>query len=242
MPVSREVLLRLKRRHRGYKIVLVTEIILLLLLPLAQQLSWLLSVLMITLCGVIIGFVSRYSALRRTRAAIYVLGALAVVMEIIWHIGLRFDPVVGRWLTIPHVIAWLVFLALTLVRKVRTLIMEPYVTVSVVMGAASGYLLVGISGGVMLVAIAALSPESFTVGHPGIASLLNDGSLSLAAVNNAPLLMAAAFNILTTVGSAIVAPTDVLGEVAITVITVSGQLYVAILIAMILGRFHRRQQ
>jgi hypothetical protein len=240
VPVSREVLLRLKRRHRGYLVVLITEIILLLLLPLTQHVSWLLSVLMIALCGVVIGFVSRYSALRRTRAVIYTLGALAVFMEILWHLGLRFDPALGRWLTIPHVIAWLVFLTLSLVRKVRTLISEPYVTTSVVMGAASGYLLVGISGGVMLVAIAALSPDSFTVAHQAVAGLANGGSHSLAAVEDAPLLMAASFNILTTIGSAVVYPADVLGEVAVTVITVAGQLYVAILIAMILGRFHRR--
>lgn len=241
MPVSREVVLRLKRRHRGYLIVLTTEIILLLALPLAQHVGWLLSVLMIALCGVVIGYVSRYSALRRTRAVIYALGALAVLMEIFWHLGLRFDPALGRWLTIPHVIAWLVFLALALLRKVRTLISEPYVTTSVVMGAASGYLLVGISGGVMLVAIAALSPSSFTLAHQAaVAGLSNGGSHSLAVVNDAPLLMAAAFNILTTVGSAVVSPADVLGEVAVTVITVAGQLYVAILIALILGRFHRR--
>jgi hypothetical protein len=100
--------------------------------------------------------------------------------------------------------------------------------------------LVGISGGVMLVAIAALSPDSFTVVHKAVAGLANGGSHSLAAVEDAPLLMAASFNILTTVGSAVVYPADVLGEVAVTVITVAGQLYVAILIAMILGRFHRR--
>lgn len=242
MPISREVLLRLRHRHRGYLIVLVTEIILLLSLPLAQRVNWLLSVLMIALCGVVIGFVSRYSALRRTRSLIYLFGALAVVMEILWHLGLRFDPALGRWLTIPHVIAWLLFLALTLLRKVKALISEPYVTTSVVMGAASGYLLVGISGGVMLVAIAALSPASFHATHLAMAGMTNGGSDALAAVDNSPLLMAAAFNILTTVGSAMVEPVDVLGAVAVTVITVAGQLYVAILIGLILGRFHRRSR
>jgi hypothetical protein len=38
-----------------------------------------------------------------------------------------------------------------------------------------------------------------------------------------------------------VEPVDVLGAVAVTVITVAGQLNVAILIGLILGRFHRRR-
>jgi hypothetical protein len=46
---------------------------------------------------------------------------------------------------------------------------------------------------------------------------------------------------LTTVGTPVVNPTDVLGQVAVTIITVSGQLYVAILIALILGRYHKRK-
>jgi len=56
----------------------------------------------------------------------------------------------------------------------------------------------------------------------------------------APVLMAASFNLLTTVGSGVMNSGDVTSQVVVTAITVSGQLYVAILIALILGRFHQR--
>lgn len=239
MGITREVVLRLKRRHRGYLIVLGVQVLLLLLLPVAQHVPWLLSVLMISLCCVLIAFVSRFSPFRRTRPLVYALGALAVIMEVAWHLSLRFTPLLGQWLTIPHVIVWLMFLVLSLLRKVRTLIGEPYVTTSVVMGAASGYLLVGISGGVLLTAIAALSPLSLTVSSFSTAHVTGMTSPGIAV--DAPSLMAASFNMLTTVGTPVVNPTDVLGQVAITIITVSGQLYVAILIALILGRFHKRK-
>ncbi len=239
MRVSREVLLRLKRRHRGYLVVLGVQILLLLLLPVAQHVPWLLSVLMISLCCVLIGFVSRFSPLKRTKPLVYSLGAIAVLMEVVWHLGLRFNPTLGQWLTVPHVVAWLIFLTLTLLRKVRTLINEPYVTTSVVLGAASGYLLVGIAGGVMMIAISALSPLSLTVADLSKAPVI--GSASVGVVADAPSLMAASFNMLTTVGTPVVNPTDVLGQVAVTIITVSGQLYVAILIALILGRYHKRK-
>jgi hypothetical protein len=240
--VSRDVLVRLRRRHRGYLVVLAVEIALLLSMPLCQVFPWLLSVMMISLCIVLIVFVSRYSPLRRTRPLIFGLGTAAVLMEIIWHLALRFDPMLGRLLTLPHVIAWLLFLVVALLRKVKTLIREPFVTTSVVMGAASGYLLVGIAGGVMLIAIGVLSPHSFDVMALPAAQSHLPAMLTLGTAADAPALMAAAFNMLTTVGSPVVNPTDVLGQVAITVITVSGQLYVAILIALILSRFHKRPQ
>jgi hypothetical protein len=53
--------------------------------------------------------------------------------------------------------------------------------------------------------------------------------------------MAAAMNLLTTAGTALLNPRNVTAQVISSAITVAGQLYVAILIALILGRFHRRR-
>ena len=52
--------------------------------------------------------------------------------------------------------------------------------------------------------------------------------------------MAASFTMLTTVGTTVLKTSNVAGQVVTTVITILGQLYVAILIALILGRYHRR--
>ena len=227
---------RLRLRHRGYWLTLATEVALLLLLPVAQAQIWLLAFLLILLALVLMVFVSRYSPLRKTRPLIYGLGGLAIALELVWHLSLHLWPAVGRALTIPHVIVWLVFLSLAVLRKVKTLTREPFVTVSVVMGAASGYLLVGMAGGLLLTALWVLDPAAFD-----LASLPAVGSTAaLPNVSVAPALMAASFTMLTTIGTTVLKTSHVGGQVVTTVITVVGQLYVAILIALILGRFRWR--
>jgi hypothetical protein len=229
-------IIRLRGRHRGYRLVLATEVALLLLLPVAQAQIWLLAFLLILLALVLMVFVSRYSPLRKTRPLIYGLGGLAIALELIWHLALSLWPAVGRALTIPHVIVWLVFLSLAVLRKVKTLTREPFVTVSVVMGAASGYLLVGMAGGLLLTALWVLDPAAFELTSlPAVGS-----TAALPNVSVAPALMAASFTMLTTIGTTVLKTSHVGGQVVTTVITVVGQLYVAILIALILGRFRWR--
>ena len=236
MRITREEIVRLRKRHRGYLITLATEVALLLLLPVAQGSIWLLSGSLIVLALVLMVFVSRYSPLRKTRPLIYGLGGLAIALELIWHLALIAQPALGRALTIPHVIVWLVFLSLAVIRKVKTLNREPFVTVSVVMGAASGYMLVGLAGGLLLTAHWVLDPSAFDLtALPAVGS-----TTALPNVVVAPALMAAAFTMLTTIGTTVLKTSHVSGQVVTTVITVVGQLYVAILIALILGRFRWR--
>ena len=232
---SRAQLQQLRHRHRGYRISLCSEVLLLLLLPLAHQMPWLLSGLLIGLAVELVVFVSRFSSLKTGRPLIIGLGCLAVLLEVLWHGCLRFAPVLGQQMTVPHVVVWTLFLLLAVVRIVKSLIREPYVTVAVVLGAASGYLLVGIAGGVLLTALWVMHPAAFEPSAlPPLAVTLGNP------LPMAPALMAASFGLLTTVGTGVLSPADVSGQVAAAVITIAGQLYVAILIALILGSFHRR--
>ena len=59
MRITQEQLQRLRHRHQGYRITLATEVLLLLLLPVAQAQPWLLSALLALLAVVLIVFVSR---------------------------------------------------------------------------------------------------------------------------------------------------------------------------------------
>ena len=236
---TREGLQRLRHRHLGYRLTLVVELVLLALLPLAQRVPWLLSLLLCVLAIVLVGTISRYSPLRSTRPVIYGLGGLAVLLELIWHGALLWAPAVGRLLTLPHVVVWVLFLVVAVVRKVKTLIREPFVTLSVVLGAASGYFLVGIAGGVLLTALWVLHPAGFaTAVLPPLQPLASQSMGPVMAV--APALMAGAYGLLTTVGTDVLSPADVSAQVLASAITIAGQLYVAILIALILGRVHRR--
>ncbi len=234
---------RLRHRHQGYLITFGVEVALLLLLPLAQQHGWLLSLMLVMLAVVLMNCLSRYSSLRRGRPLVYVLGTLAIGLEVLWHTLSQLQAPLARPLTVPHVIVWLLFLTLVLFRKVKSLMREPFVTVPVVMGAAGGYLMVGIAGGLLLTALWVFHPGAFNLaalplpGPDASRDLLSLGHLSVA-----PALMAGAVNLLTTVGSPVLNPRDVAAQVSSSVITVTGQLYVAILIALILGRFQQRRQ
>lgn len=239
-----EQLQQLRHRHQGYLITLGVEVLLLLLLPLAQRWGWLLSLMLVSLALVLMVCISRYSALRRGLPLVYLLGGLAIVLEVVWHVLAQLNIALARPLTVPHVIVWLVFLTLVLFRKVKSLVREPYVTVPVVMGAAGGYLMVGIAGGLLLTALWVFHPGAFSVAglpSPNPGTDLSRGLLSLGHLTVAPALMAGAINLLTSVGSPVLNPRDVAAQVSTAVITVTGQLYVAILIALILGRFHQRR-
>ncbi len=238
-----EQIQRLRHRHQGYLITLGVEVLLLLLLPLAQQRGWLLSTMLVSLAVVLMNCLSRYSSLRRGRPLVYVLGTLAILLELLWHVLSQLQAPLARPLTVPHVIVWLVFLTLVLFRKVKSLMREPFVTVPVVLGAAGGYLMVGIAGGLLLTALWVFHPAAFELSAlPDAAGTSTGSLLSLGSLSVAPALMAGAINLLTTVGSPVLNPRDVAAQVSSSVITVTGQLYVAILIALILGRFQQRRQ
>lgn len=238
MRLKRSQLERIRHRHFGYRITLAMQLLLLVLLPVCLRVPMLLSLLLSLVATVLVLFVSRYTSLQSTRPLIYGLGALAVGMELIWHAALAWDPVLGRLLTLPHVIVWVLFLLLAVLRKVKTLIREPFVTVSVVLGAASGYLTVGIAGGALLTALWVLQPAAFL--SSALPSLPAAAASSSAAVAVAPALMSASFGLLTTVGTGVLNPSSVTAQVIANVITITGQLYVAILIGLILGRVHTR--
>jgi hypothetical protein len=214
------------------------EVLLVLCLPLAALWPWLLSLLLVLMAVVLIVFLSRFSLMQRSRLIVFVFGGLAITLEVLWHLLRQLDP---RWsvaLSVPHVMVWVVFLVLVLLRKVQGLVREPFVTVSVVMGAASGYLLIGIAGGLLFTALWVFQPQAF---NPAAIPLAMDGPLAFSRLDVAPALMAGAMNLLTTAGTSLLNPRNVTAQVISSAITVSGQLYVAILIALILGRFHRRR-
>ena len=71
------------------------------------------------------------------------------------------NPAVGKLITVPHVAVWLLYLVALMVRSVKALIREPFVTMSVLLGAASGYLTLGIAGGVMFTSLWVLEPSAF---------------------------------------------------------------------------------
>jgi fructose-specific phosphotransferase system IIC component len=117
----------------------------------------------------------------------------------------------------------------------RVLMREPYVTNGVVLGAASCYMLIAYCGATLMFSIALLDPSSISV------AFSNQHTNYLEATAQFPSMVLASFGYLTTVCTGLVTPKSLTAATVITLITLVGQLFVAILIASILGRFHHRK-
>lgn len=233
--LRREQLARIRHRHRGYQVQLVTISLVLMLQPLAQRWPLLNSVGAIVLSLVMMLLLTRYSPLRARRRLFYGLGIAAIVSELLWLLSLATRPGLAMHLCIAHLVIWTVFIAVFLLRKVRALMLEPYVTQAVVMGAASGYLLIGYLGAFLLHTLLLWHPEAFAISQflPGLDPVEEP-------LRAFPAMVVASFGALTTTGADIGRPGEVLASTGCLAITIVGQLYVAVLIALILGRFHRR--
>lgn len=234
-PVTRAQLPTIRRRHRGYVLLLLSEAVLVFLLPLSRWWPLLFPLSLAGLCLVVMGCLARFSPLRSTLPLVYLLGGSALVLEVLWRVVYTAQPWLGLQLNVLHLAVWILFTGLMLWRLVKTLTLEPIVTVAVVMGATAGYLLIGVCGGLMLTTLWLFDPGAFLPQAlaPSIPS-------AVPAATAAPSLMAIAFTMLTTVSDSVLRTSHVPGQVILTTVSVAGQLYVAILIGLILGRYRGR--
>ena len=153
---------------------------------------------------------------------------LALLIEVIWQIALVFDPALAIQLSVVHLVVWLVLMLQLLWNLINALAEEPLFNGDLLMGAAAGYLLVGFTGGIVLNSLLVLDPAAFNL--PAHGHALPDG------IGHAPAMLGAAFASLTTIGSPVLKSGSLTSLTASVGITIVGQLYVAILIAGVLGK------
>ena len=153
---------------------------------------------------------------------------LALLIEVIWQMALVFDPALAIQLSVVHLVVWLVLMLQLLWNLVNALAEEPLFNGDLLMGAAAGYLLVGFTGGIVLNSLLVLDPAAFNL--PAHGHALPDG------IGHAPAMLGAAFASLTTIGSPVLKSGSLTSLTASVGITIVGQLYVAILIAGVLGK------
>ena len=153
---------------------------------------------------------------------------LALLIEVIWQMALVFDPALAIQLSVVHLVVWLVLMLQLLWNLINALAEEPLFNGDLLMGAAAGYLLVGFTGGIVLNSLLVLDPAAFNL--PAHGHGLPDG------IGHAPTMLGAAFASLTTIGSPVLKSGSLTSLTASVGITIVGQLYVAILIAGVLGK------
>ena len=232
-----EQLHRIRKRHRGYSYLLTVICLVLLSQPLAVEWPLLNSLCSISVALVMMLFLTRNSPFQLHKKRLYVLGITAILFELVWLTTLAESPGLAKHLTILHLLIWSLFIGSFLLRKVRALMIEPYVTIGVLMGAANGYLLIGYLGAFLLHCLLIWQPLSFDPHYlPAGMNPLNDP------LEVFPSMVAASFDALTTVSNSVIRPGHLPGHVGTLAITIMGQLYVAVLIGIVLGRFHQRRQ
>ena len=242
--------LLLQERHKYYRALLAIEVIVLISLSSLQREPRLIGLLYLLLSGVgvvldspllpqnrlqrnIFYWVSGRTRNRleriMVRRQVIVAGWLfCLISEVVWQTALRFNPPLAVQLSPAHLVVWLALMLYLVWSLVNALIEEPVFTGSVLMGAAAGYLMVGFAGGIALNSLLVVDPAAFQL--PAAAASQPDG------IAHAPTMLGAAFACLTTLGSPVLRMDHLTAVTAGVAIAAVGQLYIAILIAGVLGK------
>jgi len=133
-----------------------------------------------------------------------------------WPIGI-FRPV--------QMVLLSLFFLITSMRLVHVLARVPRVNAKVMAGGAAGYLLLGLTGGVLATATQVVVPGSFSLGAAASHQVLLDRLIYFSFVTIAGL------------GLGDVVPSNAVGERFVILLSVASTLYVALLVGLLLGRF-----
>jgi voltage-gated potassium channel len=214
---------------RFYVVFLLVELAGLLGLRLLQIHPFLTPLLFLALPGLVLLYGPSLLVHSRSVRLLGLLWLLTASTECLWigslQLGLKpWSPQfnllrLGLWLTLMLFFQW---------RLVLSLVRERHYSTAVVMGAAAGYLMLGYTGGISLIAIYDFAPDAFLLPPP------RPGELG--GVVYAPNLLAASFGALTTLGTSVINQANMTGQTVVLLISALGQLYVAILIASVLGK------
>jgi len=225
---------RLRRQEGRYVLLLLAVLLPMLLLPLTARVGHggriLLALMFSLLILQSLHTLSRQGAgrgARLGRAAHLLLGLISLILTWI-------PPLTGSWqplslkLTLLSVLS--LFFLVTSVRLVQRLARAPRVNARVMAGASAGYLLLGITGGVLATATEEFLPGSFRLDAVVDHELLLDRLTYFSFVTIAGL------------GPGDIVAGNAVGERLVILLSVSSTLYVALLVALLLGRFIASQE
>ncbi|NDD68564.1 MAG: two pore domain potassium channel family protein [Synechococcaceae bacterium WB9_4xC_028] len=223
----------LRRRELIYELLL--SLCLLVLVSFAfPQLSWLgtigyslIALLLTQLVMIRKPRLSRWDRLYR------LLGVIALAAQWIWVI----TPLRMVNTGVPLVLSWSLLVGWSVVRLVDRLSQEKRVTAGMLMGAAAGYLLLGLTSGLVMSAVETIQPGSFEpLDLPTDSSLGGDLSVLMT-----PGIFAKinyfAFVCLTTVGFGDINPMLPLSRMLSVTTSIAGPLYLAVVMGVLISRY-----
>ncbi|QNJ25344.1 potassium ion channel [Synechococcus sp. SYN20] len=159
------------------------------------------------------------------------LGALSALL--LWQI----TPV--RWVVsgVPLVLTWSVLVGWSVIRLVERLSQERKVTAGLLMGAAAGYLLLGLTAGLVMSAVETIQPGSFEPLNILQESSSGPNASVLVSVRAFSQINYFAFICLTTVGFGDIQPVMPVSRMLAVVTGIIGPLYLAVVMGVLIGRY-----
>ncbi len=229
------------RRHRFYRRLLVLCLLVMLSLafPQSLRLSGTVGYFLITALTTaeLSGFLAGRAGRSWSDRLFLALGSANLASQLVWLL----TPESQRLSGVPLLVITTAFIGWSLVRLVRVLSQEPRATQAVVSGAVAGYLLLGLSGGLVLSVLETIQPSSFltnTAADPVPIVLNRTGAgtnsvwqLDFARINYF------AFVSLTTTGFGDITPARPQSRMASVVLAIAGPLYIAVILGVLITRF-----
>lgn len=164
------------------------------------------------------------------------MGVASMVAQVIWV----FSPRSLLSTSLPLLILFLLFIGWSLLRLLHHLARESPREGELVAGGLAGYLLLGISGGLLLTVIDSVLPNCFRDTATGAMVRLPPLGSALEATSawdvNVQRIAYFAFVSLTTVGYGDIAPVQPVAQLASVALSVLGPLYIAVVLGVVVSR------
>lgn len=157
---------------------------------------------------------------RRLLRQILMIGIFSIALDLASSLPLLQDhkiPVLG-------ILLYTGFLSLVTINLIRQVALSQEVTADVIYGAIAGYLLIGLTAGLMATAIEMLFPGSFELSPVDASEVFPD-------------LLYFSFITLSTIGYGDITPSTSVAQSFAMVLGVSGQIYLTVLIALLIGKY-----
>ncbi len=224
-----------RRRHDGYRQLLVVCVVLMACFAMGNAGSrfapWLYNLLPLVL---IRGLGRPFGSLPFgpwAQRAFAGLGLATLAASLLWLV----TPQALRGGGISLLFLWSLFGAWSTTRLVRGLSQERRVTGDVLIGALAGYLLLGLTAGLLFTALESVSPGSFlAAAHPVSGSPLRH--LDFLRLNTF------AFVTLTTTGYGDMVPVSPAAQMASVALAIVGNCYLAVVLGLLISRFTVQEQ
>jgi hypothetical protein len=233
-----------RRRHRFYAQLLVATVLVIATFGLPfglRRLAFIGNFLLSAVLAIELGGALTRQRHRRPADHLYrLLGLVNILAQLLWLMA----PGKLRLVGLPLLTAFTLFIAWSLERLIQCLAKERRVGGRVVAGALAGYLLLGISGGLVLSVIDTIQPGSFisSMSHHvlSLPSEMAEGAAAAPVTRawdlNFLSLNYFAFVSLTTVGYGDIVPMRPAAQIVSIALSVAGPFYIAVVMGVLISR------